>query len=322
MRARASRVGSCGDRVGEHRPDTSSRAAGQRDRRSLARAGASADIDVEDDVVIVGSGLTAVDVLLRTRRARTSRSNDCGLAAGRWPAAHDNPTPPCVVATPPTTDVAGLGPHPTARSLVHAVRRQLALHPNEDRNHSSISSARTPSRCGASSMTPSGRLPDSSCPLTVEQHRHRMAPAIADRLTSILWDSRVSTVAGRIGTIEAGQGTCTVTIDRAGSSVEVDTRWVAIARGLYRTSSPGRPVGSFDARPWAGTSRLRGRGLDVDDCGRVAAAGRDRLASAITAIGPMRLGAEYETTAIPEIRDQAASLSLRLIDQLDRAQVA
>jgi uncharacterized NAD(P)/FAD-binding protein YdhS len=52
-------------------------------------------------------------------------------------------------------------------------------------------------------------------------------------------------------------------------------------------------------------------GLDTDPCGALRD-GDGRPASGIFALGPLLRGSRYETTAIPEIRDQAAALARHL----------
>jgi uncharacterized NAD(P)/FAD-binding protein YdhS len=53
-------------------------------------------------------------------------------------------------------------------------------------------------------------------------------------------------------------------------------------------------------------------GIDADENGAVLDA-RGRASTRIFTLGPILRGLRYETTAIPEIRDQAAALADRLI---------
>jgi uncharacterized NAD(P)/FAD-binding protein YdhS len=54
-----------------------------------------------------------------------------------------------------------------------------------------------------------------------------------------------------------------------------------------------------------------GLGLDIDDSGRLVAAG-GAVQQRLWLVGPLRRGARWETTAVPEIRAQARRLAADL----------
>jgi uncharacterized NAD(P)/FAD-binding protein YdhS len=83
-------------------------------------------IAADDDVVVVGSGLTAVDTVLALETAGHRGRVTVVSRHGRWPAAHVGAPLTCVVPSGRPMDVATFGLHPTARTIVAAVRRALA----------------------------------------------------------------------------------------------------------------------------------------------------------------------------------------------------
>jgi uncharacterized NAD(P)/FAD-binding protein YdhS len=129
-------------------------------------------------------------------------------------------------------------------------------------------------------------------------------------------------IAGHLTAITADDGVAVVHVRRVDGPVTITARWVINCTGpasdiRRRDDAFVQCLLSFGH----GRAGWRGWGLDVDECGRMqrcSALGE----AAISAIGPLRLGADYETTAIPEIRVQAAALAVRLVGQPAHASVA
>jgi uncharacterized NAD(P)/FAD-binding protein YdhS len=145
-----------------------------------------------------------------------------------------------------------------------------------------------------------------------EIHRHRMAPPIATRVARLRSEGRLTVRAGRIDEIRrrraqlevdvrTKRGVVTLRTDAVvnctGPSVNVRTSTDALHRHLLRSglARPGPHDLGFDATP---------DGALIDAEGRPA--------SRVFAIGPLLKGVLWETTAVPEIRNQAAALAARL----------
>ncbi|HEX9950638.1 MAG TPA: FAD/NAD(P)-binding protein, partial [Rubricoccaceae bacterium] len=160
-------------------------------------------------------------------------------------------------------------------------------------------------------------------------HRHRAAPDVAAAVAALQASGRLTILAGRVASAEAG----------------VDGVRVRIARRRVNPPGepgPGLPGGPdpgggevrrvFDhvvlctgARPaWdtpvvaglvaAGAARRDALGLGVETDPDGALVGADGRASGrLFTLGPLRQGTLWETTAIPEIRVQAAALATRLV---------
>jgi len=146
-----------------------------------------------------------------------------------------------------------------------------------------------------------------------EVHRHRMPPATARRIDQLRSAGRLSVQPGRIVAADESPTGLRVRIEHGGRVTEVAAGWLINATGpaadLTATTDPllRGLLDSGLARP----DPLR-LGLEVD--ARGALLSRSGTPSdRIVALGPPLRGQLYETTAIPEIRDQAAALAARLL---------
>jgi glyoxylase-like metal-dependent hydrolase (beta-lactamase superfamily II)/rhodanese-related sulfurtransferase len=148
-----------------------------------------------------------------------------------------------------------------------------------------------------------------------EVHRHRLAPAAAERVATMVNTGRLQVLAGVVEDCRDRAGGVDVVVRRRGSQAGHQTlrvgRVVNCTGPQQRLAEANDPLldslfASGAARPGA-----YGLGLDVDAEGAVVA--RDgRSSRALWAIGPLRRGADWETTAVREIRLQAVALAAHL----------
>lgn len=136
-------------------------------------------------------------------------------------------------------------------------------------------------------------------------HRHRMAPPIAAEVARLTGSGRLRVSAARVESAAAGPRGVQVTVD--GRS----RRYAAVVNCTGPGSPLRHPLVADLVK--AGTARggPHGLGLDTDDAGRLT----DRSGRAwpgVHVIGPARRGRLWETTAVPEIRSQAAQLASAL----------
>jgi uncharacterized NAD(P)/FAD-binding protein YdhS len=137
-------------------------------------------------------------------------------------------------------------------------------------------------------------------------HRHRLAPPVAERVTQMKGEGRLSVVAGRILSVEH-QGDQAQLVWRPRGQDE--PRAMAVDRILLCTGPEsdialcGDPLlDRLAARGLIRSDRHR-LGLDVDHAGRLLdadGAADDRL----LAVGPLTRGAFWESVAVPDIRRQ------------------
>jgi len=254
------------------------------------RAGVLDAIPSDAPVLLIGAGLTAVDVALTlTADGRRDAPITAVSRRGQLPLAH---TPRA--APPVNLDLTG-----SLRDVVRTVRTEAArsgdwravvdgLRPQLDR----LWQLFTPAEQEAF-------LRHLARPW--ECHRHRMAPSVAARVAALREEGRLEVRSG---------GVRSMTAPAAGGllvELEAGVQWFG---AVVNCAGPGRlpaAAGSFAGSLLsAGHARVgpHGLGLDIDASGRmVGADGRAR--DGLWLIGPLRRGARWETTAVPEIRAQA-----------------
>ena len=245
--------------------------------------------DPEQPVLLVGTGLTAVDAAL-SLHAAGHRRIVATSRHGLLPAAHpEHPDPPLPIEPPS---------RPTARSLFAWARATAEEAGGWGRVVDALR-PQTDSLWGAMTADERVRLLR-HVQRRWETQRHRMAPTVARRIESMLASGQLTVVPGGVrcaheapGAIQAVVGDHLV---RFGAVVNC-TGPTALVR---QSSNP--LVRNLLARRVVRPGPL-GFGFDTDEAGCVPGSGRT-----LWLLGPLRRGRRWETTAIPEIRNQATSL--------------
>ncbi len=142
-----------------------------------------------------------------------------------------------------------------------------------------------------------------------EVHRHLMPPATASRITALRATGRLQVHRGTVMSVTQRADGLRILADTGNDTVQLDADWLVNGTGstadIAATASPLlRDLFSTGlARP-----DPLGLGIDTSPDGRVL--NRAGVASDVLfALGPPLRGLWYETTAIPEIRSQAAALA-------------
>jgi len=141
-----------------------------------------------------------------------------------------------------------------------------------------------------------------------EVHRHRMPPATAQRITALRMAGRLRVLPGRITEVTGHAGQLRVGLHTGGLVRELAVGWLINATGPAHITAGTDPllrdlIGRGLARP--DRHRL---GLDANPAGAVLDSAGTPSVTLFT-LGPTLRGLRYETTAVPEIRDQAAALA-------------
>lgn len=145
-------------------------------------------------------------------------------------------------------------------------------------------------------------------------HRHRIAPAVADRIAMLRAAGRLELIAGRIVAAEADGTAARVTVRPRGIAF---ARTIEAARIFNCTGADGDLAGIADPL----LARLVAKGLIRPDAHRLGMdvaedgatiAGNGAPSSVLFAIGPLTRGRDWEATAVPELRVQAAAVARRL----------
>jgi uncharacterized NAD(P)/FAD-binding protein YdhS len=150
--------------------------------------------------------------------------------------------------------------------------------------------------------------------------RHRMAPEVAERVEELRRSGRLRVVRGRVVAVaDDGRG-LQVVVRHAGREARHRVGHLVNCTGPAAdvTAAGHHLVDDLLATGQARTDPLR-LGLDVDDDGAVLGSS-GQPSGHLYAVGPLRRGQLWESTAIPEIRAQAVALAsvLRKADLVGR----
>lgn len=262
--------------------------------------------------LLVGSGLTMADIALTlgaTAPGREPRKIYSISRNGQLPTAHRRKASPALPAPALPEGEINLA---TLRELVD---RQIELSLSETGDwRPGIDSLR--------SITNDlwQALPDSDRDEFLAQDvrrwdalRHRMAPQTGELLRSMLASGQLEHRVGQVASVEDNAGRTNVELTD-GTSLTVDV--VVDCTGPAPVSEHAG-TGEFLLANLldSGLARIHdlNTGLDSDEHGRVLS--RDGHPSGtLRIVGPMRKGALWETTAIPEIRVQVAKLAKEIAD--------
>lgn len=261
----------------------------------------AAGLGPEDSVVLVGSGLTAIDVALTLDAAGFAGRMHAISRRGLAPRRHEDVAPAPGLREKPAGTLSGLVAHVRARAAAIGWRGAVdELRPV------------TQLLWGGADAATRARFLRHLRPFW-DVHRHRLAPAVADRIAALVAAGRLSFAAGKLVGV-AGDGPVRLAWRPRGSERIVTTKATRVVNctgpqgDLLRSPEPllRHLLAAGTIRPDA----LR-IGLDVDAQSRVLAAD-GRPADDLYAIGPMTRGDLWEVVAVPDIRQQNWTLARRL----------
>jgi uncharacterized NAD(P)/FAD-binding protein YdhS len=275
-------------------------------------AAALADLNVDDPIALVGTGLTAVDLMVEAH-ARGHRGPVYALSRhGLFPCRHQTPS-----AVPRPHIPITAGPGTTARGLLRRVRTEVAVCQAQGSDWRAVVDSLRPV-----TQTLWRSLGDQERSRFVRHlaprwdvHRHRVAPQIDDMLQEARRSGRLVVVAARVLTLVDKNGMIEMSFRRRGTP-ELETLRV---RRVINCTGPARDVrlGSSNLLR-SMIARGIGRpgplalGLDVAESGALInqdGQEHDRL----FAIGPLLKERLWETTAVRELRTQTLELARKLI---------
>jgi uncharacterized NAD(P)/FAD-binding protein YdhS len=263
------------------------------------QADALAGLAPDDRVVLLGTGLTAIDVILSLDRAGHRGPIVAMSRRGLVSRAHAAVGP----------EVKGVpAPGQRGSALLGAVRRR-AQHVgwrqaiDELRPH-------TQALWRAHDVTAQARFLRHLRPWW-DVHRHRLSPETAGRIDALRRDGQVAFVAGRLIAATEQNGAVTVQWRPRGS----DTVAQMTAARVINCIGPEGDIARADqpllrALLAGGTVRPDPHrlGLDVDPQWRVVDR-RGQPSARLYAVGPLTRGIAWETIAVPDIRHQVWSLA-------------
>lgn len=145
-------------------------------------------------------------------------------------------------------------------------------------------------------------------------HRHRLAPGVAATVQALRDGGLLTFASGRIRAVAEDAGGVLVTVSERASG---QTREIRVASVVNCTGPAGSVLGGgsrlLESLCDAGIARPHPLALGLDTCADGALRdARGQEHETLFAIGPLRRGELWETTAVPEIRVQAHALAQRL----------
>jgi uncharacterized NAD(P)/FAD-binding protein YdhS len=269
-------------------------------------------LELDASVLLVGAGLTAVDAVLALDERGHRGTIHVVSRHGKWPLVHGASTAPIHSGPPRSATIS--------RSILRAIRKQAA---SAGGWQAAIDALRPHSNALWARASQSERRRFlRHLRFYWQIHRHRMPQEAATKIHSMRWSGRVLNHSGRI--VEArieNDSRLRVRVALRGGRDDLS---IEVARVINCTGPSANlrdwPHSLIDDLLATGIVRTDplGQGLLTDNDG--ALIGRDGAQSNVVfALGPMRRGTLVETTAIPEIREQAAGLARRILTQIPSA---
>ncbi|MBM4105037.1 MAG: response regulator [Phycisphaerae bacterium] len=286
-----------------------------------------AGVPKDREVLLVGSGLTAIDMVLALRRLGHRARIVIASRNGRFPLPHAAAHGP-----PPALDgdLLAKGPREAFRAIRALVRSITTAHGHGagrasghggDHDHPpewqpAIDAVRPHAARAWRQWSPAQRrfFIRRLRPFW-EIHRHRVPPNLLARLEEELRAGTIELLAASVASIAAPAAESLrigLRIERGGDEARGAIRTIEVARAI-NCAGPSMSVeetvdpllGSLLRAGLASVDPL-GLGLRVDDDGRLI--GRDgTISTRVRLIGALRRGDLWETTAVPELRVQAAA---------------
>jgi uncharacterized NAD(P)/FAD-binding protein YdhS len=273
------------------------------------KASALGDVSGDKSVLLVGSGLTSVDVAITLRQRGFRGTIQILSRRGLLPQPHKATAP-----WPPFWTEQSPG---TVRGLLRLIRTQVKAAEKAGSGWRSVIDSLRPFTqeiWRSLSFSERRRFLRHVRPYW-DVHRHRVAPAIGSTLASQIQDGQIEIHAGRIKTYAEDTDGVEVTY-RARESGQLQRLRVDRVINCTGPESDCRKADD----PWL-TDLMRRKlarpdplflGLDVSPDGALID-GYGDVSDLLYAVGPVRKGCLWETIAVPELRVQVSNLSRLLL---------
>ena len=258
--------------------------------------------------LMIGSGLTMVDWAITLNQAGYRGTIHSVSRRGLWPQAHRKVDPVDFRIDPASSA-------PKLRSWLHQI-------------HEFLRESGSDWRAAIDALRPSNQTLWKSLPLPEKRrflrhlqpywdcHRHRLAPVVAERLNRLVESGQLVGHAGRILGYQENESGVEVSIHYRGSDEVYRLQVDAVVNcsgsecNYRKLESPLirdlLQQGLFHPDPLS-------LGLDVGSDGALVGANGE-ASNRLFSLGPPQKGVLWETTAVPEIRGQAANLARHLLE--------
>jgi uncharacterized NAD(P)/FAD-binding protein YdhS len=277
-------------------------------------------ISPDEAVVVLGSGLTAVDAALSL--ASQPRSAEIAFVSrnGLLPQAHaETPLPPADMEPLVSKLIVESG-GVRARTLLQQFRRTVQALAEQGIDWRSVVDGLRPHTARLWQAMPATERRRFLSRLRAfwEVHRHRMSFPVARRFQMMLNHRDVRMIAGRVVSVreEGNNVRVFVRLRGTGLQIELSAGWVVNCTGPMPSNSP-------DSNPVIGSLLVQGQlcldelalGVETTATGNAIAADGVEVPDMFV-VGTLRKPAFWESTAVPELRGQAATVAEQVLDRL------
>ncbi len=276
-------------------------------------ADALADLDADAPVLLVGTGLTMVDMVLslhyRQHRGKIYAVSRRGLS----PLKHQATQPYPSFLTPEN-------PPKTVRGWLRRLRAEVEIATAQGYDWRAVIDSLRPMTQKIWQKLPTGEQQRFLRHLKPywDVHRHRIPPRVADVVTKMLDSAQLTITAGRIGEYQALPDGVAVTICQRKTQANhiLHVHRVVNCTGIaadYRRS-PHPLITNLRSQGLIRPNAI-GLGIDTDPYGALYTAD-GKVSTLLYTLGTPRQGDLWETIAIPELRGQAQELAAVLLQSL------
>lgn len=277
-------------------------------------------VEPNDPVVVLGTGLTAVDAVLSL--AREGRKAPVTLLSRRGlvPQAHAaSPAPPADLA-PLAAELLAAPGGVCVRTLFRRLRQRVAEGAANGVDWRSVVDGLRPHTAAlwrATSLAERRTFLARLRPFW-EVHRHRMALAAAAKFRSLLDQGVVKILAASVASAQAEEDGVRLYVREKGDHrlLELKAAWVLNCTGpAASNSAESNPaIGSLLVHGWVQPDPLS-LGLETTPDGETIDA-RGAAAPDLFVVGTLRKPGFWESTAVPELRMQAAAVAECVLKRL------
>ncbi len=271
---------------------------------------AYANLNSEDSILLVGTGLTMADAVVALRQKGFDGQIHAVSRHGLMPCSHQPTTPLPTFIDPETAPK-------TARKLLHLVRQQVSQAKDW--------------RAVIDGLRPVSQQLWQTLPFKEQKrflrhvkaywevHRHRIAQEIAQVLDAAMESGQLRHYAGRIQTCSESCNQLTVTIRARETQTDIVLHVNRIinctgSNSNYRKLQHPLLLSLQEQR----LMRVDTLSMGIDTAGNGALIDADgKISEILYTLGTPRKGNLWETTAVPEIRLQAASLAQELLKSVN-----
>ena len=280
---------------------------------------AASAVRTDDPVVILGTGLTAVDAVLslsqEPRRAPITLISRRGLT----PQAH-TATPVAAADMQPLVSKLLAQPGLRITKLCHEIRQRVHECAALGQDWRGLVDGLRPHTAALWRALPSPERRRFLAHVRPywEIHRHRMPCEIAKRFRTLLDQGAVRIVAGSVASAQADEGSVRLFVRERG-----DDRMIELRAGWVINCTGPAASNSAESNPAIGSLLVHGRvrpdelslGLETADDGSAVDA-HGVTADDLFVVGTLRKPLLWESTAVPELRNQAAAVAEQVLSHI------